>query len=120
MKKLEQRLSFLLLGQGGGENRARIIELLKDRPYNKNQISDKLDLNYQTVEHHVKKLVEHDILIQSEGGDYGRVYFLNKRLEDNFEIFEKLSEKIKRFTASPVLLKNLLKQSDVGFIITDV
>ncbi|MFW6040549.1 MAG: PAS domain S-box protein [Thermoplasmatota archaeon] len=119
MKNLEQKLAFLLLGQAGGENRSKIIELLKDRPYNINQIANELSLNYMTVKYHVNKLIENNILISSKYGDYGKVYFLNELLENNFEVYEDIVNKRNRLTASPVLLQNLLKQSDVAFIMTD-
>jgi len=119
MNNLKQTLAFLLLGQTGGKNRYRIIELLKERPYNINQISKELDLNYRTVKHHIDILVDNDLLKTSGIGDYGEVYFLNQKLENNLELYENIVENFRNITASPALLQNLLKQSDVAVILID-
>ncbi|MBS3815947.1 MAG: PAS domain S-box protein [Candidatus Thermoplasmatota archaeon] len=118
-RKVKRTLSYLLLGQEGGENRFKIIEMLRERPYNINQIAEQLDLNYKTVKHHVDVMIENGILTSSKEGDYGKVYFLEEKVERNIEVYEDIVEKFEKFTASPALLKNLLKQSDVGLIIAD-
>ncbi len=118
-RKIKRTLSYLLLGQEGGENRFKIIEMLRKRPYNINQIAEQLDLNYKTVKHHIKVMMENGILTSSKEGNYGKVYFLKERIEKNIEVYEDIVEKFEKFTASPALLKNLMKQSDVGLIITD-
>ena len=38
-------LWFLFAGSRGGENRIRIIDLLKDRPYNMNQLAEVLGID---------------------------------------------------------------------------
>ncbi|MEF8832340.1 MAG: PAS domain S-box protein [Candidatus Thermoplasmatota archaeon] len=119
MTNLKQTLAYLLVGQTGGKNRYKILELLKERPYNINQISKELDLNYRTVKHHVEVMQENDLLTTSGMGDYGEVYFLTERLENNFEIYENIANNFRNITASPALLQNLLKQSDLAVILTD-
>ncbi|MFW6304831.1 MAG: PAS domain S-box protein [Candidatus Saliniplasma sp.] len=119
MSSLKRKLSYLLLGQQGGENRVKIIELLKDRPYNINQLADELELNYRTIKHHVGVMVENDILIPSKGGDYGKVYFLNERLENNIEVYEDVLSKFESITATPVLFQNILKRSEAAIILAD-
>jgi len=46
MKKI---LWWLIAGTKGGINRARIIIELHERPYNANQLSEKLELDYKTL-----------------------------------------------------------------------
>ncbi|MDO9044615.1 MAG: winged helix-turn-helix domain-containing protein [Methanobacteriaceae archaeon] len=90
MKKI---LWWLIAGTKGGINRARIINELKERPYNAHQLSEKLELDYKTVRHHIKILEENKI-ITSTGEKYGTMYFLSSQLEDNYKLFEDIWKKM--------------------------
>ena len=83
MKKL---LWELLAGSKGGKNRARIIDSLKNRPYNANQLAEKLSLNYKTIKYHIDVLKKNGIIVSTSKG-YGTLYFLSKEMEDNFTTF---------------------------------
>ena len=76
MKKL---LWYLVAGTRGGINRARIIHSLHDRPYNANQLSKVLNLDYKTVVHHLNVL-EKNYIISVQGNGYGKVHFLEDSL----------------------------------------
>jgi DNA-binding transcriptional ArsR family regulator len=93
MKRL---LWYLIAGTKGGINRAKIIKLINDRPYNANQLTEQLGLDYKTVRHHLKVLEKNNIVTSSGSGDkkYGAMYFLSKLMEDNYEIFEEIWAKI--------------------------
>jgi DNA-binding transcriptional ArsR family regulator len=90
MKKI---LWWLIAGTKGGINRARIINELNERPYNAHQLSEKLELDYKTVRHHIKILEENKI-ITSTGEKYGTMYFLSSQLEDNYKLFEEIWKKM--------------------------
>ncbi len=76
----------LLAGTKGGINRARIIDVLKRRPYNANQLAEILSLNYKTIKYHIEILEKKDI-ITSTGRGYGALYFLSDKMEANFKTF---------------------------------
>jgi len=90
---------WLLVGTKGGVNRARIIRALKEMPYNANQLAEVLGLDYKTVRHHLKILLDNKI-ITATGERYGTVYFLSPSMEDEYEVFkeylDKMGNKFKR------------------------
>lgn len=88
---MEKALWYLLAGTRGGENRARIIESLDERPRNANQIAEDLDVDYNTVRHHLEMLVDHNVL-ETSGDDYGQLYFLTDQFEHHREIYAEITE----------------------------
>ncbi|OED29628.1 winged helix-turn-helix domain-containing protein [Methanosphaera sp. WGK6] len=92
MKKI---LLWLILGTKGGLNRAKIIKKLKERPYNLNQLSKELDLNYRTVSHHISKLEEMNI-VESYGKSYGKMYFLTDKINETYEDFEEILNQVEQ------------------------
>ncbi|MDS0475565.1 winged helix-turn-helix domain-containing protein [Natrinema sp. 1APR25-10V2] len=91
---MEKALWYLLVGTRGGENRVRIIRALSERPQNANQLSERLDLEYNTIRYHLEKLVEHDI-IETGGDEYGKLYFLTDRFERHEEEFERIIDQMR-------------------------
>ena len=91
MKKI---LWWLIAGTKGGINRARIINEIHMRPYNANQLADKLKLDYKTVRHHIKILEDNNV-ITSSGDNYGMMYFLSSSMEENYELFQHIWNEIK-------------------------
>ena len=79
-------LWWLIAGSKGGENRARIIKELNNRPYNVNKLAEKLSLDYKTVRYHIDILEENDI-VESTGKKYGALYFLKNKMETEYNVF---------------------------------
>jgi predicted transcriptional regulator len=88
-------LWYLFAGSRGGNNRIKIIDLLKERPYNINQLSEALGLDYKAIQHHIVVL-EKNNLVSKIGEKYGVVYFISNYLEVNIEAFNEIKSKIKK------------------------
>jgi DNA-binding transcriptional ArsR family regulator len=88
---MEAVLWYVLAGTRGGPNRVRIVRELDDRPRNANQLAEDLDLNYETVRHHLEVLTDNDVL-ESSGDDYGAVYLPTDVAEDHWEIIEEIGQ----------------------------
>ncbi|HXX98095.1 MAG TPA: winged helix-turn-helix domain-containing protein [Candidatus Bathyarchaeia archaeon] len=87
-------LWFLFAGSRGGDNRIKIIDMLKERPYNINQLSESLGLDYKAVRHHISVLLKNNIITKM-GEKYGILYFISNYLEVNINAFNEIRSKIK-------------------------
>jgi DNA-binding transcriptional ArsR family regulator len=90
---LRQLLWYLLAGTRGGYNRIRIIEALMERPYNANQLSEKLEIDYRTTRHHLEVLTDNNVLARPEGDAYGSMYFLSGMMEKHLETFREIKRR---------------------------
>jgi DNA-binding transcriptional ArsR family regulator len=89
LKPAKKLLWWLLAGSSGGLNRGRIINQLRERPMNANELSDALDLDYKTIRHHLRVLQKNN-LVTTMGSGYGTMYFPSDLLEEHVETFEKI------------------------------
>ena len=85
---MDKLLWWLIAGSTGGLNRAKIIKALHDRPYNINQLSETLNLNYKTVQHHIKVLEENKVITFTGKQKYGKMYYLSIKMEENYDTFK--------------------------------
>jgi predicted transcriptional regulator len=91
--ELRRLLWHLLGGARGGENRARIIRELHERPSNLNQLAQRLRLEYRSIQHHINILRRNSIVV-SEGEKYGMTYFVTPWFEAHYEIFAEICKKL--------------------------
>jgi DNA-binding transcriptional ArsR family regulator len=91
----KQLLWYLIAATRGGPTRARIVNAVRENPMNTNQIAGSLGLDYRTIQHHLKILVDHEIFTVLNKGSYGAVYFLSSEMEENIEIFDEIWDKIR-------------------------
>ncbi len=92
---LRQLLWYVIAGTRGGINRARIIERLHERPYNANQLSEALGLDYRTIRHHLDLLEKNGLIARPSGHAYAALYFLSPYLEGSYPVFEEIRGKLK-------------------------
>lgn len=90
---MEKALWYLFAGSRGGTNRVRIVRELDDRPRNANELAELLDVDYNTVTHHLDMLEDHDV-VEPGGSDYGQLYFITDRFERHRETFEDILEEV--------------------------
>ena len=86
-------LWFLFAGTRGGDNRIKILDLLIKNPLNINKISEELQLDYKTIQHHMR-ILEKNNLITRMGDKYGILYFISNYLEKNIESYYNIKKKI--------------------------
>ncbi len=90
---MEKALWYLFAGSRGGANRVRIVHELDARPRNANELAERLDVDYNTITHHLDALTEHDV-VEAGDSDYGQLYFLTDRFEHHRETFERISGEV--------------------------
>ena len=94
--RFKRILWFLFASTRGGSTRARIMNLINEMPANTNQISTNLNLYYKTVIHHLNVLIKNGLIITEDKGIYGSTYFLTPLMEQNFQLFNEILEKIRK------------------------
>ena len=69
--------------------------MLKERPYNMNQLAAALGLDYKAVQHHINVL-EKNNMVSRAGEKYGVLYFVSNYLEANIEAFYDVKGEIEK------------------------
>jgi DNA-binding transcriptional ArsR family regulator len=83
---------FLFASTKGAATRIRIVNLLRRQPYNANQLSKEVSLDYKAVRHHLNTL-EKNNLVEKFDTHYGGSYYLSTLFEENLEIFDEISSR---------------------------
>jgi DNA-binding transcriptional ArsR family regulator len=90
---MEAVLWYVLSSTRGSVNRVRILRALDDHPRNPNKLAEDLDLNYDTVRHHLDVLADNDVVTAS-GDDYGAVYLPSETARDHWDTIERIIDKL--------------------------
>lgn len=85
----------LFVGTRGSQNRIKIINQLRDRPSNKNQLSQDLGLDYKLVDHHIDTLKKNNVITKL-GNKYGATYLLSPLFENGEQIFDEILNQLKK------------------------
>ncbi len=86
-------LLWMLMGTKGGIRRATIIKALNERPMTASQLQRMMGLDYKTVRYHLDLLLENK-LIEAIGKRYGQLYIIAPMLENDYEVFLGIWDKI--------------------------
>jgi predicted transcriptional regulator len=101
MGKSKYVLWWLLANTQGGENRAKILKEIMQKPCNAHELSNSLDLNYKTIRYHLELLEKNNILF-SIGEKYGKTYFPSDELNELEAYFNEIWVKfIKKVDKEP-------------------
>ena len=101
---------YLFAGSRGGNNRIKIIELLKEHPHNINQLAETLKLDYKAIQHHISVL-EKNNMVSKVGEKYGVSYFISDYLESNITAFDKIASQIRESTKLEYLYQSAITYS---------
>ena len=90
-----ERLMWWLFGSSmGAATRAWIVVAVREQPRNTQELADMLGLDYTTIRHHLRLLRKNGLLVTS-GDHYGQLYFLAPPLENRWETFLRIVEKMR-------------------------
>ena len=84
---------WVFTGNRGGTNRVRLVAVLKEQPQNANQLAQRLGMDYKTVRHHLRVLLKNH-MVTEVGEGYGAMYFVSPELEQNFDEFLRIWERM--------------------------
>jgi DNA-binding transcriptional ArsR family regulator len=87
LDSFQQLMWWLFQSSTGGPTRVRVVQELRREPRNAQQLSIALGLDYTTVRHHLKVLLQNH-LIEVMGDRYGQVYFVAPSLESRWPVLE--------------------------------
>jgi len=94
-KQTRKLLLYLFTSTRGGLTRLRIIIQLLDQPCNTHQLTQKLELDYKAVQHHMKVL-EKNNMVSKIGEKYGAIFHLSNFLEINIGALDEAIDKLDR------------------------
>lgn len=85
---------YLLAGTRGGETRAVLLVVLKKQPMNAHQLAKVVNLDYKTVQHHLRVLLSNNVLTAINKGGYGAAYFVSPELDGVWQDFRQIWERV--------------------------
>lgn len=89
-----RELTNLLIGRKGGKTTIMIIDQLLSKPYNANELSKILKLDYKTITHHINIIHEHRY-VEKEQLENCNLYYPSKKLFnclDEYNLIKKFLE----------------------------
>ena len=90
MYDMKNLIWYLFAATRGGEMRAKIIDSLIKEPRNANQLAKYLNVDYKTIQHHLKVLYENRMIAVIGKEAYGTTYFISPLMEENITAFREI------------------------------
>jgi predicted transcriptional regulator len=94
MREEEKVLHWILAGTTGGYNRLRILNELLKKPQNTNMLSKELNLDFKTVQHHLRVMEKNRLVTFKGGGGFAKVYFPSDMIENNVDLIKEFNHDI--------------------------
>ena len=66
------------------------VTSLKKKPMNANQLSNALNLDYKTIQHHIRILLDNQVISAVNRGKYGAVYFISDEMDRLWNDFQSI------------------------------
>jgi DNA-binding transcriptional ArsR family regulator len=79
----------------GAPTRARVLRAIREEPRNAQPLAEALELDYHTIRHHLRVLLENR-LVESSGDHYGRIYTVAGNMEARWEELEAIVKRHRR------------------------
>ena len=92
MDSFARVLWWLFASSAGAATRGRVITALRREPKNAQQLANELGVDYTTIRHHLRVLVQNR-LIESSGEHYGQVYFVAPHVEERWPELERILQR---------------------------
>ena len=73
--------------------RFQIVSTLADRPSNMNKLAKELGVDYKAIQHHIKVLLENQIIQTPIKNSYGAIYFLTNNMEQDLNYVKEIWKK---------------------------
>ena len=91
---MEGVLWYLLASSRGAPTRVELLDAIRERPRNANQLAKTLGYDYTTIRHHLDVLAENNV-VESAGSGYGDVYLLTDAVEAEWDVVEEILDVVR-------------------------
>lgn len=88
-------LWFVFAGSRGGMNRLKLVQAIREKPLNANQLAKELGLDYKAITHHIGVLEKNNIIARI-GEKYNVTFFVSGFMEANMASFLEIAEKLEK------------------------
>lgn len=78
-------LHYMLEATRGGPTRRKLLDALLTKPQNANQLAESMQMDYKTIQHHLKVLEQHHCVAIINKGRYGAMYFVAEEIRPELE-----------------------------------
>ena len=87
----DRELWNFLVGRKGGKTSILILDLILEKPYNKNQLATQLGFDYNTITYHIKIMCDHDY-IKGEKFEKSVFYYPTEKFNTVHDEYKLLKE----------------------------